>query len=634
MGPLRSFVRRLRRLIWTQDTRSWGLVAVLLVFVVHMVRYLSFHKGGGHVYSDGSYSWIFARSLAYDFDIHLANDYALCGDPFGLGTEEGGGKPANPFYFGPALYWVPIIWIAKLFVHFGPAVSAKIAGGCEGPIVFAAGLASPIASGLTVWISYRVARRWYGEIECAVAAAVIGLASPLNVFGTLTWYYSHLWAALSVALAFLAVVRAHEEPARRVRWVLAGAACALAALMRPQEGLWMLLPLASIVARARDDRANGDAAWWKNALVTAIATGAGFLVVFSVQLYVYRSLYGSPWVIPQGKLYVQLSHAHPWLLLFGARSGLLYWTPLMWLCIFGSMWLCFDKRTGALGPTIVIVAILNFYIASAALSWTGGATLGARVQTSLATPFLISAAACIAGLRRWFARRHSAGGVAVALLLLPWIWMTWAIGPAGLANNRPVPAPELYGQATTHGVSDVYKEIGNPWTLPASVVFYARYKAPPSAFDTLVSEGMFQKHYRTLAIQSADTIDFKAPPAAYWTDSLVKLEGSAVGLPAHGRGRFLVSLYWPWVTSVKIGARPLGAPATLRVRAASFWRKYDLGTVTFASKQTLEIAAPPGAFDSGINEVILETDEPIVLETWQWIDSVKRDTSVHLASKR
>lgn len=110
----------------------------------------------------------------------------------------------------------------------------------------------------------------------------------------------------------------------------------------------------------------------------------------------------------------------------------------------------------------------------------------------------------------------------------------------------------------------------------------------------------------------------------------MKLSPDQVSLPANERGRFLVTLYWPWVTAVRITARPLAGAATLTVRSASFWRTYDVGSARFEEKATVEIAAPPGAFDSGINEITLTSDAPIVLETWQWVDTSAHDTSIRL----
>jgi len=152
--------------------------------------------------------------------------------------------------------------------------------------------------------------------------------------------------------------------------------------------------------------------------------------------------------------------------------------------------------------------------------------------------------------------------------------------------------------------------------------------------DALASEGMFQKHYRTLALMGADTLSFAHPPSTYWSEGIVSLGGVDVGVPAHASARFLVTLYWPWVTSVRVTARPLAGPATLTIRSGSFFRRRALGQATFSTHETVEIPVASGAFDSGINEVLLSSDAPIALESWQWVDVAPHDTTTRLFKEK
>lgn len=609
--------------MWKLPVRGWGPAAVAIVFLAHAVRYFSsWSRGASQTFSDGYYSWLFVRTLVFDHDLDLTNDYAICGDPFHLGVDEGAGVPSNPFYFGPAVFLSPILWVCKHLVRFGPEASDSWRYGCTGPLVFYTGASSIVATTLTVWIGYRIARRWYEEKACAIAVVIMGLASPLNILGTLSWYYSHLWGALAVAICLLCAVRASEQPNEPLRWLEAGLSSGLAALMRMPEGLWMLVAFAAIVSLALRERS----------LVTALKRSGllafGFVAVFGVQLYVFKRLYGSPFVIPQGRLYVQIAHAHPWLLLFGARSGLLYWTPLMWLPLLGIPWFVGRPRAmRALAIAIVFVGCLTFFIASSALSWTGSATLGARIQTSLVPALLPPAAAFLEALIRWTKRHRYAAGTAVALLCAPWIYIGWYAAASGVPNNNPVPAPQLYGSGVNFGISQIYNQIGNPFTFPASAVFFARYRAHPRVLDALASDGMFQHHYRTTALMGSDVLSFASPPAVFWSEHLVP---DSSGAKLEGAGRFLVTLYWPWVTSVKLTAKAVHGPVTLRIRAASFFSRTTLAVVTFRGRESIEFDVPPGAFDSGINEVLLSSDGPLVLENWQWVDAGKHDTSTRV----
>ncbi|MDB4946413.1 MAG: hypothetical protein JWP97_5947 [Labilithrix sp.] len=626
----------LRRAAWPADRRGWGAAATLIVFVAHAVRHLTWMAPkAGITYSDGYYSWLFARSLAFDYDIDFTNDYAICGDPFQLGVDEGGGRPTNPFYFGPAMILAPVLWVVRHIVRLAPTASASWRSGCTGPFVFYTGTCSILVTTLTVLIAYRVARRWYAEGPSAIALLVMGLASPLNIMGTLSWYYSHVWGALAVAIVLLCAVRASERPESPWRWLAAGLSAGFASLMRMPEGLWVFVAIAAIGSLAVSAHARGERRVVVTAITRAALVSVGFAAMFSLQLLVFQRLYGSPFVIPQGKLYVQLSHAHPWLLLFGARSGLLYWTPLLWLSIFGIPWFVRrDPAKRAMAIAVVVVGCATFYIASSALSWTGSASLGARIQTSLVPALLPPAAAFLEALVRWAERRRLGAHAAVALLLAPWLVIGWNAAASGVPNDRPVPAPQLYGSGMTYTVKQIYDSIGNPWTLPASAVFYARYRAAPSVLDGLASDGMFQKHYRTLALAGSDTLAFASPPSTYWSEGLQPAAAGAPGTRLEGSARFLVTLYWPWVTKVRLTAKAVSGPVTVKIRSGSFFGRRTVGEVTLTGSETVEIAVPARAFDSGINEVLLSSDGPLDLVSWTWVDDGPHDTSTHLLKRK
>ena len=149
-------------------------------------------------------------------------------------------------------------------------------------------------------------------------------------------------------------------------------------------------------------------------------------------------------------------------------------------------------------------------------------------------------------------------------------------------------------------------------------------------FDTLATEGMFKRSYRDPQKIWSDTLKFARPPPAYWTPSLDRL-GATTGPRS---GRFLVTLYWPWVTSVRVKARPLAGPATLEIENRSFFLRSSVGRLTFTEDALLELRVPAGAFDSGINEVVLSSDAPIQLETWQWVDDGEHDRSVRIFRAR
>ena len=55
--------------------------------------------------------------VSFDGDMLLANDYALCGDPWDMARPHAEGLgPRNQWSPGPALAWTPMLWIGRHFV--------------------------------------------------------------------------------------------------------------------------------------------------------------------------------------------------------------------------------------------------------------------------------------------------------------------------------------------------------------------------------------------------------------------------------------------------------------------------------------------------------------------------------------
>ena len=116
LPTVRQIRDRVRRLSRAEDWK-YGAPSLLVVLIAQAWRYFASYRVDGGLFGDGYYSWIFVRSIAFDGDVHFANDYAVCGDPWHLGIEEGGHRPANPFYFGPAIFLSPVLFILRHLIR-------------------------------------------------------------------------------------------------------------------------------------------------------------------------------------------------------------------------------------------------------------------------------------------------------------------------------------------------------------------------------------------------------------------------------------------------------------------------------------------------------------------------------------
>lgn len=619
LATLRSLLARHRERLVV------GAVFVALGWY-YVARYLE--HGDTVVRADGHYSWIFARSLAFDGDLKLDNDYALCGDPWHAGADEGGGRPANPFYLGPALIWAP--WLRALRVLAPIAASAPPAfrAGCAGPLAKWTLVLAPLAGLATLWIGYRVGRR-FASLRAALAATiVVGLGSTLGHFASLVPSYSHVWTALGAAVAMLAWIRATERPESTVRWLVAGLGVGFAALMRTQMAVLLLMPALALLPRlVADLRARRLPL---RTLAAGLAALVGFFLLFAIQLVANRKLYGAWWVVPQGKAYLQFAHAHPLLLLFAPHGGLLYWHPLMWLGVLGFPLLLARRDTRWLAFTLLLPLAIDVYVSASALDWHGNATFGARRLTSLAAPFVATGGVFLGAAWRWLQRgRHRLWLFAATGWLLPWLVINHGASNGNLDGRIPfdrgVPLAELYGGGARLGLDDIYDSLGNPAVLPASAIFKLRYGGRLRDFDVVAGGGTFVHSYRPIALQGPDTIELANPGIDPLLREGMTRVADGVALRAGAQGRMLVELSWPHVTHLAISAR---GPARLTLATGSFFRRRLVGTLELRGDAPVEIALPPGALDSGINELVVHADRSVTLASIRFIDRAKHDTSI------
>jgi hypothetical protein len=598
--------------------RRIGALLLLVSLVGYGALYMRGLEQHKWPHGDGYYSWMYARSLAFDGDIDLTNDYRICGDPAESKVIPQTGRPANYFYFGPALGWAPVLWVVRHVVTVPAGTESIVQNACRGPLATTTGAICILFPIACIFLTYRAARRVAGPWGAFVGALVTGFGSTLAYYGTALWFYSHALSALGAALALVAWLRAREEPEDRLRWYIAGIAVAVAALMRPQEAVWGLLPAYAIVERLRVDGI-------RKAIERSVVLAGGFVCIYSVQLIVYKKIFGVYWLVPQGKLYMQPLHAHPFLLLFSGTSGFFAWTPLMWLGVLGLAMMLRDRTRRALAIPLLVAFAISVWASSSPLSWSGANTFGARVLTSCTPMMGLGAAAFVTRARRWvFARKWRTRVVLAAALIIPFEMLS-----TGLKSSSEAISPD-YGASVALNFDTMRPYVGNPFTFPATALFGLRYHVPASSFDRLAVPGMFVHSFRTGALDGTDHIDFggELPLGFVGTDRTL-FENAGMILRPGVASRFLVSLYWPWITHVGLSL-VFDSDGLLDIEACSFTSCKSVLSKRAIPKGTwsFEVPVEEGVFDSGINEVRITADAPAHIVKWTWFDKVERKSGI------
>ncbi|WP_394827605.1 glycosyltransferase family 39 protein [Pendulispora albinea] len=615
---------------WLLDVRFVRLLRLSsVVFLVPLVVYLAVYLWAGEAFQpspDGYYSWLFARSLVFDGDFDFTNDYALCGDEFDIGIVHATGRPDNPFYVGPAVFWTP--WLLVLRAGWTVFLGAQAAerASCGGWMTVLGLLTGPLAGALVVWLSYATARMVVSKRAAAACALLFAFTSPLFGYSTTIAQYSHVYLTLCVAVLVYVSFRAvSSQPwARGGRaWGLVAATLAVAVLHRLPAVLYAAIPAAAVVILLwRRARSRG---WAAGSVVLGTASGIGL----TFGLYVY--LYGSMFVTPQGSYYVHLSQPNPFLLLFGVQGGFFFWMPAAWLAVAGAVLALVGKRPRAVdpqpgapaaeappaaevppvlgAPELRIVALgclaaaaAEVYVSSSVLDWSGRFSLGARRLLPLTPIVVLFAALVVERLVRSIPRRAFDGGAAIGIGLT-------------LINNVPATTriPYRYQDLTQeqlYGACSPFRplwawadrHIGDVALLPAQLYFRYRYGLPPAGYRAAIVR-RYQKELRNLQDQTAEFRFGNAWMRETSTGFVYAEDGARM---TGDEARVVFAAEWPSATHVAVLAKT-NEPVELRIERGPAGAHPPFFTATLAPTREpvwIELPVSGAALRSGLNEWI------------------------------
>lgn len=329
------------------------------------------------------------RSFAFDRDLDFTNEYEhfVRENPQGLAAfketfldrrEPLTGRPINFAPIGSAVLWAPFYALAHAAVVNGLARGPV--DGFSNAYAAAVSYGSALLGALGFWILFRVLRQRFEVTESLALSAVL-----LAWFGTPALYYMTLAPAFSHAPALFAIsvflalwLRARERD-RGSDWIWVGASLGLAALVREQAGLFIVLPATDLLLLFVRKRFQESFAAFASMTLAAA-------VVFSPQFLAYRAINGS--FGPTKLVTRKMDYASPHALdvLFNPEHGLFFWTPLLVISLWGFLKLSREwKLTGVL---VTLGFASQVYVNGAVLSWHQAGAFGSRRFVD-ATPFLV-----------------------------------------------------------------------------------------------------------------------------------------------------------------------------------------------------------------------------------------------------
>ncbi len=385
-----------------------GLILLLAIYWLPHV----YTRAGG----DGVQNLAVARSLLFDRDLELENDYA------GLQAEAvlaGDGRAVSAMPIGTALVFLPLLGVA----HAGVVVASLFGAGLSAD-GFSPAYAAVVMRGIFVLgigslllLEARLRPR-FGAVAACLAVAAAWLATSLHYYLVVNPSMTHAPQAVGATLLFLAWLRAREMPVADTRgpraWLLVGACGGTLALVRPQDAVLLLLPLGDLLLA------------WRPRWKTAARVLGPALALAMLQVLTWLHFHGASFVdaVSAGSFVGRTAPA-PLDVLFSARHGLVTWTPAAGLALLGLVaalrrerrvaWLCL------LGVTASVV------VNGAMQDWWGSDSFGQRRLVGLTPLFAFGLAHGLA----WIQRRPL---LAPALFLA--MLAAWNVAFTGIFNAR------------------------------------------------------------------------------------------------------------------------------------------------------------------------------------------------------
>jgi hypothetical protein len=375
------------------------------------------------VRGDGVGYYAFARAMLVQHNLDFSQDWAHANESFKMarfdrqGDDESiagdqftaTGHLNNHFSIGPAILWAPFLLVAQ-----GVAVVAKLpTDGFSRPYLLAMALGTAIYGFASLWISFRIARRYFPERWAFLATLGIWFGSSLPVYMYFNPSWSHAQSAFVVALFVWYWLRTRESRPLH-KWFILGCLGGLMMDVYYTNAVVLLLPACDVIADYREAAHEGKDSGLATTL-GGMAFSVALFICFLPTLVTKKIIYGS---------YLNLGYTEQWRwtspaflkVLFSSDHGFVVWTPVLALAILGLMVVV--RRDWKLGLPLLSVVILYVYVIGCYQDWDGISSFGNRFFVSLTPIFLIGLAAFFNWLAELWGARPTLRTAAVVTTVL------------------------------------------------------------------------------------------------------------------------------------------------------------------------------------------------------------------------
>lgn len=561
----------------------WLALAALLVptYVEHF-RLLS---------SDGLHYYAWLHSALFDFDLDLANQYAVLWPAY---------TAPNVLPIGAPLLWSPFVGLVHLAGLAARSLGVPEATGYGAPYTATAAFATLVYAGAGLFLLMDTLRRFFSPAAAFWTTVLVWVGSPLRFYLSVLPCFAHgaeFFASVLVLRAWLAL-RARPDATRAA---LAGAACGLVFLTRSQDGLLLLLPGIELGLRLVSGSPSR-----RSVIRAGLLALAAFLAVASPQLALWQAQFGQPFVVPHQALHGEAFLTPTPMLaetLVSPRGGLFAAYPLMALAFLGLGLLVLRPRAprpdttpiaGVVGrtgarldaryvATLAPVLVLGWYVNASVFDWWQVRRFTGVVP--LVAPGLAVVAAPLA----------AAGPVVPAVLA----FLTWRYDLA-IDHLRPTPGAPVPVRAALVDLAD---------GLAADAYRLVEPRVPalaPQLLGAYTGEPLLEGAMSRIVLAAESSLLRLPEPARHLSAPEVE-DGRACRWIEDRDARLFLPLSWDGGVIVTLTARALETeePQTLSLA----WNGAAVGSEAMAAEwRDYRFHVPAAAVRAGTNELVLAFD--------------------------
>ena len=437
---------------------------------------------GARLQSDGFYYFAYLRSLWFDGDVNLANDYRLLrlDDKPHLFTPTPTGHAQSAWSVGPALMAAPLFGVGHLVAQATRAGGADIAtDGTSYPYRQAWCVAGLVWGVIGLYFCFRFASHFASAAGAALGTASVALGSFA------VWYLlkepSMAHAPSMAVVAAFCALWARTRGARTPRQcVLLGVLGGFMVAVRWQNVWFLLLPAFEwTVALAKGVGAR-DMTRLRPMAGAALVFGLSVLFGLLPQLLAWRAIYGEWFAVSPISPEIRWWDSHWRDVLWSARAGLFAWSPVLYVGAAGLIALV--KRDRLMGVATWIILALMTWLNGAVSDWWAGAAFGGRRFDSALPLFAVGAAIAVDLGTRWV-RAHPLTVVGGALAAV-------VVGNAALIDLAvrqavELEAPNAMDDVLAGQTRTLHRWFGYPPSYPVTLPFALRNGVTPADADIL-----------------------------------------------------------------------------------------------------------------------------------------------------